>query len=512
MNIFKKLISRSGKMALSTMQAVGLAAAVGVGGIAIGSYLTSSNEDNTSFNVYNPDPVVYVSGANTGGYVGGMYYGGEKNTSAMQVSAKAVNRMDRQAQAQQAAQEMEESSQGASSVSASDPAAYQMGMSDGGLGMGGNFAGDGENPLGGIQSAMGGMQDMMSGAAGAAQAQAAAQGGAAAALASASMAKSGGGSGASSGMSFTVQDSGKNAGSGAGGVGRGGVAGGPSVSGSAQEQAARMLEGARIKGRSSFGPSDGLRGNKDASIMGGSTANGDGDLEFIRKRSVDAALNRNRAANEGSRAFMASTQISGGLMVTGDGVTTNQSQGSRDFDNSKEISGIRPRVQAAVGDPGDEDNGPSWWNMLWTLLWTFSLAMLIAGLVHAVINIPLIGRAAAALGTAAIGVLLKTMFDKAQEYADMKGSDAWMTVYMIAAVMIASSTALAWAGNKLITKLRSIFTGPIGELLDKFEGMSAGAIWKYFKNQWGLTDLSESVKNNMKENARGAAKDAVNVD
>ena len=493
MNIFKKLISRSGKMALSTMQAVGLAAAVGVGGIAIGSYLTSSNEDNTSFNVYNPDPVVYVAGANTGGYVGGMYYGGEKNTSAMQVSAKTVNRMDRQAQAQQAAQEMEESSQGVSSVSASDPAAYQMGMSDGGLGMGGNFAGDGENPLSGIQSAMGGMQNMMSGAASAAQAQADAAQGGAAALASASMAKSGGGSGTSGGMSFTVQDSGKNVGSGAGGVGRGGVAGGSSVSGSAQEQAARMLEGARIKGRSSFGPSDGSRSNRDSFVFGESRSDGQGDLEFIRKRSADAAANQFRAANEAGRAFMADNDISGGLTVLPDGTTVNSSQGSMSDDVSG-IDGISGSVQGGI--PGDNNNndGPSWWNMLWTLLWTFSLAMLVAGLVHGLINIPLIGKAAAALGTAVIGVLLKTMFNKAQEYADMKGSDAWMTVYMIAAALIVGSTAMAWARSTLVSSVRSLF----GEgALVGLEHLSAAGVWNKLKEQWGLTDLSRSLKDNI---------------
>lgn len=55
------------------------------------------------------------------------------------------------------------------------------------------------------------------------------------------------------------------------------------------------------------------------------------DLRDISKRSADAARNENRAANEGSRAFLASSRNSGGMTVEG-GVET-ESTGSADFEN-----------------------------------------------------------------------------------------------------------------------------------------------------------------------------------
>lgn len=64
-------------------------------------------------------------------------------------------------------------------------------------------------------------------------------------------------------------------------------------------------------------------------------------LRDIAKRSADAAGNRDRSSNEGSRAFLASTRNSGGMQVEG-GVTTGGSGGSADFDspNSKNLRAI----------------------------------------------------------------------------------------------------------------------------------------------------------------------------
>lgn len=56
------------------------------------------------------------------------------------------------------------------------------------------------------------------------------------------------------------------------------------------------------------------------------------DLKDISKRSADAAANRNRAANEGSRAFLASSRNSGGMSVEG-GVDVGTT-GSADFENA----------------------------------------------------------------------------------------------------------------------------------------------------------------------------------
>lgn len=73
------------------------------------------------------------------------------------------------------------------------------------------------------------------------------------------------------------------------------------------------------------------------------------DLKDISKRSADAAGNRNRAANEGSRAFLASARNSGGMTVEG-GVEVGET-GSADF-KAPEASRLK-----AVGDwTEDTDN------------------------------------------------------------------------------------------------------------------------------------------------------------
>ncbi len=84
----------------------------------------------------------------------------------------------------------------------------------------------------------------------------------------------------------------------------------------------------------------GKGGNGSTFIAGGrgSTAgpgrrslkNKDNDLKDISKRSADAARNSNRAANEGSRAFLAGGQNSGGMVIdSGEELATT---GSADFE------------------------------------------------------------------------------------------------------------------------------------------------------------------------------------
>lgn len=58
------------------------------------------------------------------------------------------------------------------------------------------------------------------------------------------------------------------------------------------------------------------------------------DLRDIAKRSADAAGNRTRAANEGSRAFLASTRNSGGMAVEG-GVAADSGGASSDFEPAR---------------------------------------------------------------------------------------------------------------------------------------------------------------------------------
>lgn len=382
MKIFNWL-NRSGKIALSAMQAVGLTAVVGVAGVAAWQYVNAPS-DNASFNPaqYNPGEVVYVAGANTGGYMGGSYSG--QTDGSIQVSAKTLKRMDQQYQAEQVALEMEEeAAQLRASAAAPTGPAYQMGATEG-LGMGANAANEEllkNNPLASMQQTMSGVQNIVANAQAQAQsAQEQAQAAKEGSLASvrpdwSGKAGSGGGSQGSSNV-FAVQNSGKNKGGSAAG---GNSANPQDIIASAQAQAAGMLEGTRLRSRSSFGRTDGLAdAGRDASVMGGRQGNKDkNDLEFIRKRSADAAKNRYRAANEGSRAFLASTQISGGMRIEADNVTTGQSQGSKDFNNDYDtnLRGIRNwgDIQMDLGEDRQNDYN----NLL--VFWITTVAAVIAG-------------------------------------------------------------------------------------------------------------------------------------
>ncbi len=352
-----KFFNRSGKMALSALQAGGIAAVVGVAGLAAWQYIGGSGEDNTAYNPFQQDAgeVVYVAGANSGSYERGSYYGNgaAEQNSSFNVSAKALNRLDRQAQAEQAAREMAEESSSiqASSSASSDPlAAYETGGTEG-LGMGANAVNDNglasgsNNPMAAMAGSMGNIQGMIANAQ--QQAQAAAQGKApggeaaaagAPALASAQadwgskFGSGGSGGSGSSSSTFSIQDSGKNK-----NKGNGAAAGDVTQQiANMQAQAQSMLDGARIRGKSSFGDTENLGNNRNATIgKGGRSTKGDVELEQIRKHSADIAANKNRAANEGMRPFLASTQLSGGVMVTKDNFQANSSQGtSTDFNTS----------------------------------------------------------------------------------------------------------------------------------------------------------------------------------
>lgn len=351
MNIFK-ILNKSGKMALSALQAVGLTAVVGAAGIGAWQYLSGPADDNNAFNPaqYNPGEVVYVAGANTGNY-GSSSYGHGDPGSSVQVSAQTLKRLDRQAMAEQAAREMEED---ASQIYSSDPgpSAYQMGATEG-LGMGANYVSDSDSnssPFGTVQQSMAGVQDMIAKAqqqvAGAAQGkkpadQAAAGGAPSLGSVTPNWSRGSSGSGGTGGgSSFALQDSGKNKGRG----GRGATTVDPQAAlANAQAQAAGMLEGARIKGRSSFGNLETLGGNRNASIdKSGRGQQAKDDMEFFTKRSIDVAKNKHRSNTE-ANVFLASTQISGGMRIAAENVTTGQGQGSKDFTNDYEaqLRGIR---------------------------------------------------------------------------------------------------------------------------------------------------------------------------
>lgn len=349
MNIFKKWITgRAGKMALSAAQAVGLSAVVGVAGIAAWQYLDAPADNNTAFNLagqYDPGEVVYVAGASGGAYGAN----GEVQSAFRAKASKAIEMTEKMTLAQKQAEDFDDSVTLPSSVAPSDPQAYQMGGTEG-LGMGGNRANEQDlknNPMALMQQSMAGVSEAVNRAQAQAQGQAAAATGQApgeapaGTLASAnrdwgaSAATKGisGGGGNSFNSSFSVQDSGKNSKEAAA------ILKDPdAVMRNFQAQAAAAREGAQMRARSAFGKDEMLASDRETAVGNGRSSKEGKDLEFIRKRSVDAAKNRNRSANEGARAFLASTRISGGMTVVGDNVTTGQGQGSKDFEASTEAN------------------------------------------------------------------------------------------------------------------------------------------------------------------------------
>ena len=447
MNIFK-FLNRSGKIALSAMQAVGLTAVVGAAGFGAWQYLSGPADDPNAFNPaqYNPGEVVYISGANTGGYSGRSYGNGDPGSS-VQVSSRTLQQLDRQAMAERAAREMEEESSQIYSSADPAPGAYQMGATEG-LGMGANFVSDANSnssPGGVLSQSMAGMKNMIAkaqqqvaGKAGGKQPAGEDKDGTSPALGSVTPNWSRGAGGSSGGSSFALQNSGKNKGgrnaAGGAGNGPGGVA---DALATAQEQAAGMLEGARIRGKSSFGPMDTLGANRDATVDKGRRGrDGKNDLEFITKRSADAAANRYRAANEGSRAFLASTQVSGGMRITAENVTTGQGQGSKDFDTDMEaqLRGLRTwgADLSATEVQRDADRAAlgSW------MLTAGLISVVCMALIAVFSKLPPWGYIVVALAAAVIAFLVYRTIEKSIEYGNAWGWGGGLAIGGLAAAAL----------------------------------------------------------------------------
>lgn len=450
MKIFHWIIkSRAGKMALSAMQAVGLSAAVGVAGIAAWQFL-GAPADNTAFSPqsYDPGEVVYVAGA-----AGGSYDANGEVKSAFQAkSSKAIEMTERLSAAQKRADEYDDSVTLPSNTAEPAMAAYQMGSSEG-LGMGSNAAREENNPMAMVQRSMAGVTDALSRVQSQAQGAAAQAGqkpeGAVPTLASASKdwgssaAKQSlsGGNGSAFNSTFAIQGQAGGAADGKGQAAAMAQAG--DVIAQAQQQAMGMTEGMRMRGQASFGKEDGLGGSRNAVIADQRRSKAAGDLEFIRKRSADAALNKHRSTNEGARAFLASTKISGGVSVTGDSVVLGEGQGSRDFDadynvNSGRIRGAIDSISAREEQRSHDRHKVQTW--LWRAIGTALAAM---------IAIPLLKNtfwgwfAAIALTAAVIYTAVKAIV-WASDYAHWWGASGLSTTTMVISSLMMVGVAAAW--------------------------------------------------------------------
>lgn len=499
MNIVKWITGRAGKVALSAMQAVGLSAVVGVAGIAAWQYLDAPAETNNMFMPasYDSGEVVYVAGANAGAYAGGSYAGGGTSSSSMQISTNTLKRLERQELSQRAAQEMAEYAPDYSAaVAAPAPgAAYQMGGSDG-LGTGANAVNEFDlknHPLAAMQQGMAGVSNMVAQAQAQAQAQAAAGKPAGGTLASAprnwgASGATGGSSGNAFNSSFSVQDSGKNTRSSAGAPAGAGQAG--NVFASAQAQAAGMIppEGARIRGRASFG-SSGFGDSREASVQPGRRVNPlKNELEDITHKSAAAAKNRSRSVVEGARAFLASSKTSGGMMITADNVTTGQGQGSKDFeqDNAANLRGIKTwstGLEADVNRRDKDRHDMQTW--LWVAIGVSTVAAATIPFIKHItfLGIP-IGLILALVLAAAATAFCAVGFSKAMTFAKTYGSTGYSTAAMaVTGAMVAGVWASFFlsGAHKLITKYATTILGLTigGSLMGGFTaGQSSGGAGK----------------------------------
>lgn len=328
MKIIQFLKNKAGKWSLSAMQAVGLSAAVGVAGIAAWQMMGSSSQPNLntvfSSNAADQD-VVFVAGAAGGVYGSGSYgEGGEIHSGIKTTLSKDLQLMQADAQSAQQIAEGAAFVQQEQNISA-----YKMDGASGGLGMGGNVAKEMGGAMSGdmsaVQKQIADIQASIAAQKQAAEAAATADGAGNAAKVAAAMKGQGGGQfGMAEGMArasgnnlnSTPLQSGQYAREGQG-VSSSGVLGGaqaavPSALGAAT-QVAKF---------------DGSRG----SVIGqGNRMRGDNSLETLQKQSVEISRHSNRSANEGARAFMASTRLSGGIRLDGGEALAGGAASSSDF-------------------------------------------------------------------------------------------------------------------------------------------------------------------------------------
>lgn len=345
MNILHILWNRSGKAALSAMQAVGLSAAVGVAGIAAWQMLGSSEDvnPNTVFSSGSDEQIVYVAG---GGYGSGSTYGegGEVRSGIRAKMSEDMRLMEADYQRSHlSGTELDRQEQRID--------AYKMDGASEGLGMGQNAAREKALGRGGDMSAfqaqMSAMQkDLAAKQQAAAKAAASGTGaeGSAEAAAAAALGKQGkGGSGRwgmSSGIarasgnnlnSTPLQAAGAGSGSRRGGTLGGGVGGraaGPSSGGSALMPQFDGGSEPEIGRARYMDRRDTLLGYVEASKR---------MAENVTHTTVDA-----------HSIFLANQKVSGGIILNGENVNTGNAS-SADF-SDPDFSGLNK----AIGDAASQ--------------------------------------------------------------------------------------------------------------------------------------------------------------
>lgn len=334
MNILKLLTGRVGKAALTTTQAIVASAAVGVGGVVAWQMLGADSGADNAFNSlgYQQDEVVYVSSSTSG-----QYGRGENQQTAFRAApSKAIEMQQREAEYLRQQEEERAAAERAryeAETRASGPESAPLGGLNEGLGNKKIEAMTPEQIKAMQEAALKQAKDAA--AAGKANADAAALAAAAgvqgaagrsSAMASRGFAMPDGASGSPTfvGMPGSV-DSGKNG-------KRSDSA--PAISGAGHEGAA-IPNSRNLRARANFGGKISERQNsRDFS-----------SLELMAKRSAEIAGNASRSANEGSRAFLASTRNSGGITLNGNEVSTGQGATSSDYgDASGALRGLNTKM------------------------------------------------------------------------------------------------------------------------------------------------------------------------
>lgn len=336
---------------LSATQAIAASAAVGLGGIAAWQFLSSSSPSDTAYNSlgYQPqEEIVYVSSASTG-----KYGRGESTESSFRAAPSKAIEMQQQEAEYLRQQELarEEAERAAYEANLSTPSVQAN--SFGGLNEGlGNKKLEAMTPeeIKALQAqTMQQAQDAI--AAGKAQADAIA----AAAASGVNGAASRGGLGAAAGASGrsgsmmagtglsssgSVQYVGMPGATGDGSMGSGGLSSGVDAPYLPDQEGARIPVARNQRANPSFGAHvSRIQDSKDFN-----------SLELMAKRSAEIAGNETRSANEAGRAFMASTQNSGGIRLDGVGeVSVGQGASSDDFGDAS-LSGIHSAVGGAMDD------------------------------------------------------------------------------------------------------------------------------------------------------------------
>lgn len=189
--------------------------------------------------------------------------------------------------------------------------------------------------------------------------------------------------------------------------------------GSSTAVAALQNGAAAQRGASSFGAGD-RQARAGKASRSGRQAN---DLKDISKRSADAARNVNRSANEGSRAFLASTQNSGGLSVLGD--VNGEEVGSADFQKAEVKNANKIRGWGNKQDEKEKARQKARRTLLWLLLSTVAATALAIPFGYGLIRA---GKSATPVGVgkivagiailAAAAAVASVLVWKAAQYAD----------------------------------------------------------------------------------------------